>query len=93
MAKNKTTQAVPTATVKENDKATLIVPTATKKAKADKADALQEIGNKLLKSHPNMHTVYVTADGTAFAAGNDAENHAKELKNHAITVVKRQTAE
>ncbi len=61
----------------------------TKAPEPKVSDALAKAGKALLKSNPALDTVYMTADGTGFATKNDADNHAHNLKNKAVTPVKR----
>lgn len=49
--------------------------------------ALKKIGKEALKRNPSMSVVYVTTDGTAFGAKNDAENHAKALGDNGVVEV------
>lgn len=62
----------------------------TKKAAEPKvSDAVVKIGKALLKSNPEMSVVYMTADGSGFYEKNDAELHARNLTNKAVTPVKK----
>lgn len=62
----------------------------TKKAAEPKvSDAVAKIGKALLKSNPEMSVVYMTADGSGFYEKNDAELHARNLTNKAVTPVKK----
>jgi hypothetical protein len=61
----------------------------TKKTTEPKvSDAVVKIGKFLLKSNPEMSVVYMTADGSGFYEKNDAELHASNLTNKAVTPVK-----
>lgn len=51
--------------------------------------AVVKVGKSLLKSNPEMSVVYMTADGLGFYERNDADNHARTLKDKAVTPVKR----
>lgn len=53
------------------------------------SDALVKIGKSILKSNPTMSMVYMTADGRGFYEKNDADNHARTLKNKVVTHVKK----
>ncbi len=61
----------------------------TKAPEPKVSDALAKAAKALLKSNPALEAVYMTADGTGFATKNDADNHARNLKNKAVTPVKR----
>lgn len=45
--------------------------------------------NNVFEKHPALKAYHETADGVKFAAKNDAENHAKRLKNRSIKTVTR----
>lgn len=52
-------------------------------------DALTKVARNLLACNPSLKVVYMTADGSGFRTRNDAENHARNLKNKAVTPVNR----
>lgn len=54
------------------------------------AKAAENVGRDILKENPELKGVYVTTDGTAFAERNDAQNHAKTLKNREIFNIRRE---
>lgn len=54
------------------------------------AKAAEKVGRDILKENPELKGVYVTTDGTAFAERNDAQNHAKTLKNREIFNIRRE---
>lgn len=62
---------------------------AKKTAEPKVSDAVVKIGKALLKSNPEMSVVYMTADGSGFYEKNDAELHARNLTNKAVTPVKK----
>lgn len=65
-------------------------PAKPKKAAEPKvSDAVAKIGKNLLKNNPDMSVVYMTADGRGFYEKNDAELHARNLTNKAVTPVKK----
>lgn len=65
-------------------------PAKPKKAAEPKvSDAVVKIGKNLLKNNPDMSVVYMTADGRGFYEKNDAELHARNLNNKAVTPVKK----
>lgn len=51
--------------------------------------AAQKVGKEVLKLNPDIKEVFVTSDGTAFYARNDAQNHAYGLKNRDVVRVTR----
>lgn len=51
--------------------------------------AAQKAGREILKLNPDIKEVFVTSDGTAFYARNDAQNHAYGLKNRDVVRVTR----
>ncbi|MEG1673219.1 MAG: hypothetical protein RR221_06830 [Alistipes sp.] len=53
------------------------------------SDALVKIGKSILKSNPAMSVVYMASDGRGFYEQNDAEHHARALKNKTVTPVKK----
>ncbi len=53
------------------------------------SDAVVKIGKTLLKSNPAMSVVFMTTDGRGFYEKNDADNHARTLKNKVVTPVKK----
>lgn len=62
----------------------------TKTAEKPKvSDALAKIGKSILKSNPAMSVVYMTSDGRGFYEKNDADNHAHNLNDKAVTPVKK----
>lgn len=61
---------------------------ATEENKEATVAALRKLGAKALSRTPVLKMVYVTTDGTVFAAQNDAENHAKSLNDKIIIIVK-----
>lgn len=64
--------------------------TKTKKTAEPKvSDSVVKIGKSLLKGNPEMSVVYMTADGSGFYEKNDAELHARNLNNKAVTPVKK----
>ncbi len=54
------------------------------------SDALVKAGRALLEGNPSLREVYMTTDGVGFAEKNDADNHARALKNKAVVPVKRE---
>lgn len=54
------------------------------------AKAAEKVGRDILKENPELKGVYVTTDGTAFAERNDAQKHAKTLKNREIFNIRRE---
>lgn len=52
-------------------------------------NALTKAGRSILERNPALTAVYMTADGAGFASKNDAENHARNLKNKVVTPVNR----
>lgn len=62
----------------------------TKTAEEPKvSDTLVKIGKSILKGNPAMSVVYMASDGRGFYEKNDADNHARTLKNKAVTPVKK----
>lgn len=62
---------------------------AKKTAEPKVSDSVVKIGKSLLKGNPEMSVVYMTADGSGFYEKNDAELHARNLNNKAVTPVKK----
>lgn len=54
------------------------------------SDAVVKIGKSLLKAYPELSVVYMTSDGRGFYQKDDAEGHARTLKNQAVTPVEKQ---
>jgi len=63
--------------------------TKTTKAKNDSAGVLAAVGRDILKSNPELESVFVTADGQAFRLESDAKNHAANLKSQDVLKVIR----
>ncbi len=62
---------------------------AEKKSESKVSDAVEKIGKALLKSNPGMSVVYMTSDGNGFYEKNDANNHARILKDKTVVSVKQ----
>lgn len=72
---------VPNVSDKKNDPKETVEPKVS--------DAVVKIGKTLLKSNPAMSVVFMTSDGRGFYEKNDADNHARTLKNKVVTPVKK----
>ncbi|MEG1540054.1 MAG: hypothetical protein RR383_08950 [Muribaculaceae bacterium] len=53
------------------------------------SNAVIKVGKQILKSHPDIDVVYMTTDGMAFFASDDAANHSRAIYGGEIITVKR----
>ena len=63
--------------------------TAAAQPKTVQMSAAHKIAQGLFASQKTLNEVSVTSDGTAFYTKSDANNHARTLKDKAVTTVKR----
>lgn len=61
----------------------------TKPAASVAAKAAQKVGKETLAQNPDLKEVFVTSDGVPFFMRNDAQNHARTLKNRDVFNIKR----
>ena len=61
----------------------------TAQPKTVQMSAAHKIAQDLFAANKVLNEVHITSDGTAFYSKSDANNHARTLKDKAVTTVKR----
>lgn len=70
--------------------APVVTPPETTAPETPKASiAVRKVGKQILKDHPDMEVVYMTTDGMAFFALDDAIGHSRAINGGDVIPVKR----